>query len=172
MFDIQELLVICVVALVVVGPERLPGLIRTIGLWVGRLRRSFNTIKADIEREIGADEIRRQLRNEAIMEKFKNTQNQVADSINSIKKEAESVTRDLNLEKQPDPGSEDGNTETEVPGETGSTPAETSSGASSEETGGTSSSGAETGAADSEQETGSTDTATEPDNLSRTSEQK
>jgi sec-independent protein translocase protein TatB len=55
------------VALLVLGPERLPGAARTAGLWVGRLKRSFNAIKQEVEREIGADEIRRQLHNEHIL---------------------------------------------------------------------------------------------------------
>ncbi len=41
---------------------------RTTGLWVGRLKRSFSNIKAEVEREIGADEIRRQLHNERILD--------------------------------------------------------------------------------------------------------
>ena len=47
--------------------ERLPGAARTAGLWIGRLKRSFNAIKQEVEREIGADEIRRQLHNEHIL---------------------------------------------------------------------------------------------------------
>ncbi len=69
MFGISfsELLLVGLVALLVLGPERLPGAARTAGLWVGRLKRSFNAIKQDVEREIGADEIRRQLHNEHIL---------------------------------------------------------------------------------------------------------
>ncbi|MFD2643914.1 Sec-independent protein translocase protein TatB [Pseudomonas japonica] len=69
MFGISfsELLLVGLVALVVLGPERLPGAARTAGLWVGRLKRSFNAIKQEVEREIGADEIRRQLHNEHIL---------------------------------------------------------------------------------------------------------
>ena len=69
MFGISfgELLLVGLVALLVLGPERLPGAARTSGLWVGRLKRSFNTIKDEVEREIGADEIRRQLHNEDIL---------------------------------------------------------------------------------------------------------
>ncbi|QXI28929.1 Sec-independent protein translocase protein TatB [Pseudomonas vanderleydeniana] len=69
MFGISfsELLLVGLVALLVLGPERLPGAARTAGLWVGRLKRSFNAIKQEVEREIGADEIRRQLHNEHIM---------------------------------------------------------------------------------------------------------
>ena len=63
----SELLLVGLVALLVLGPERLPGAARTAGLWVGRLKRSFNAIKQEVEREIGADEIRRQLHNEHIL---------------------------------------------------------------------------------------------------------
>ena len=70
MFDIgfSELLLVGLVALIVFGPERLPGAARTAGLLIGRLKRSYNAIKTEVEREIGADEIRRQLHNERILE--------------------------------------------------------------------------------------------------------
>jgi sec-independent protein translocase protein TatB len=102
MFDPSffELIVICVVALLVLGPDKLPGAIKTLGLWIGRLRRSFNNIKREIEQEVGADEIRRQLRNEAIMEKFNSTKNQVNQSIQSVKDEAKSLKDDLDLKKE------------------------------------------------------------------------
>ena len=69
MFGISfsELLLVGLVALLVLGPERLPGAARTAGLWIGRPKRSFNAIKQEVEREIGADEIRRQLHNEHIL---------------------------------------------------------------------------------------------------------
>lgn len=70
MFDIgfSELLLVGLVALVVLGPERLPGAVRTASLWIGRIKRSFNAIKQQVEQEIGADEIRRQLHNEQILQ--------------------------------------------------------------------------------------------------------
>lgn len=70
MFDIgfTELLLVGLVALIVLGPERLPGAARTAGLWIGRIKRSFLSIKTEVEREIGADEIRRQLHNENILD--------------------------------------------------------------------------------------------------------
>jgi sec-independent protein translocase protein TatB len=69
-FDIgfSELLLVGLVALIVFGPERLPDAARTAGLWIGRLKRSFGAIKAEVEREMGADEIRRQLHNEQILQ--------------------------------------------------------------------------------------------------------
>ena len=73
MFDIgfPELMLIAIVGLLVIGPERLPEALRTLGLWFGRMRRSFTSIKAEIEKEIGMDEVRRQLHNEAIMDEMK-----------------------------------------------------------------------------------------------------
>ncbi len=67
MFDVGalELLVISVVALIVVGPERLPKLARTAGLWVGRARRAFSSVKEEIDREIKADELKEILRKQA-----------------------------------------------------------------------------------------------------------
>lgn len=83
MFDIgfPELLVIAIVGLLVIGPERLPEALRTLGLWIGRLRRSFTSVKAEIEREIGMDEVRRQLHNEAVMEEMKRIERDVRRSI-------------------------------------------------------------------------------------------
>ena len=61
MFDIgfTELLVIGVVALVVIGPERLPRVARTVGILMGRMQRYVSDVKADINREIELDELRK-----------------------------------------------------------------------------------------------------------------
>lgn len=69
MFDVgfTEIIVCAVVALVVIGPERLPETVRTVGLWVGRLKRSLHQTRVDIERQIGVDDLRRELQNEDIM---------------------------------------------------------------------------------------------------------
>lgn len=60
MFDVGffELLMIGVVALLVIGPEKLPKVARTAGMWLGRGRRFLNSVKDDIDREIKADELR------------------------------------------------------------------------------------------------------------------
>lgn len=64
MFDIgfSELLLIAVVALVVLGPERLPKAARFAGLWVRRARNQWDSVKQELERELQAEELQRNLR--------------------------------------------------------------------------------------------------------------
>ncbi|MGA1741918.1 MAG: Sec-independent protein translocase protein TatB [Pseudohongiellaceae bacterium] len=95
-----EILLIGVVGLLILGPDKLPGALRTMALWIGRFRRSFDDIKRDIEKEIGADEIRRQLRNEAIMDKFQEGKKQITDTVESAKKQTNSLKSNLDLKQQ------------------------------------------------------------------------
>lgn len=64
MFDIgfSELLLVAVVALVVLGPERLPKAARFAGLWVRRARAQWYSVRAELERELEAEELKRSLR--------------------------------------------------------------------------------------------------------------
>ena len=93
MFNIHstEILLILVVALIVIGPDKLPTAVKTAGLWIGRFRRSFYKVKAEIERELNTDEIRRQLHNESVMaqiedakEKVKTVATETETSVNSL----------------------------------------------------------------------------------------
>jgi len=61
MFDVgfSELLVIALVALIVIGPERLPKVARTVGVLLGRLQRYVNDVKSDINREMQLDELKK-----------------------------------------------------------------------------------------------------------------
>ena len=83
MFDIgfTELILVSIVGLLVLGPERLPGAIRTASLWIGKIRRSFNTIRADIEREMKIDEIKQDLHNDAVMESLKQAEQDLRSGI-------------------------------------------------------------------------------------------
>ena len=67
MFDVGfwELILIAVVALVVVGPERLPRMARVAGLWLGRGQRMLGSVKAEIDRELKADELKEIMRKQA-----------------------------------------------------------------------------------------------------------
>jgi sec-independent protein translocase protein TatB len=61
MFDVafSEMLLIAIVALIVIGPQRLPKVARTAGVMLGRLQRYVSSVKADINREMQLDELRR-----------------------------------------------------------------------------------------------------------------
>lgn len=79
MFDLgfPEFFIAALVALVVLGPQRLPGALRTLGLWLGRFRRAYYNVKTEVEREIGMDEVRRQLHNEQVMADVKRVEREV-----------------------------------------------------------------------------------------------
>jgi sec-independent protein translocase protein TatB len=66
-FDIgfAELLLIGVVGLLVVGPDQLPGAVRTTLAWVNRFRRSFDQIRTEVRRELHNDEIMQKLKAES-----------------------------------------------------------------------------------------------------------
>jgi sec-independent protein translocase protein TatB len=68
MFDvgIWEILLILILALVVVGPERLPGAARTVGLWVGKARRYVEGVKSEVEQEFDVSEFKRIVHNQEI----------------------------------------------------------------------------------------------------------
>lgn len=66
MFDVgfTEVLLIGIIALLVLGPERLPHAARMTGAFLGKIRRSFTDIKSEIEREVAAEELRARIRKE------------------------------------------------------------------------------------------------------------
>ena len=56
------------VTLLVVGPERMPEAVRGVALTIGRIKRMFNNAREEVEKQVGADEIRQQLHNEAVLD--------------------------------------------------------------------------------------------------------
>ena len=88
MFDIgfSELFVIAVVALIVLGPERLPKAARYTGLWVRRARAQWYAVKAEFENELADDELRRSLRD---------TGQQLRDARDAVHGEGERMIRDV-----------------------------------------------------------------------------
>lgn len=99
MFDIGfwELAVIGVVALLVIGPEQLPRVARTAGLWAGRARRFVATVKADIDRELAAEELKKTLAKQVQSESLYEI---IEDTTRSIDPQAGEAT--------PDPGKQTG----------------------------------------------------------------
>jgi len=67
MFDIgfSELVLIAIVALLVIGPDRLPKVARTAGLWVGKMRGFVTSVKADIDQELAVGELKKILKEQA-----------------------------------------------------------------------------------------------------------
>lgn len=89
MFDIGfwELMVIAVVGLLVIGPQRLPAVARTIGLWVGRGKRLVNSVKADVEQEIRAEELKRILKEQQAKNPLHEVIENTRSGLESIEKE-------------------------------------------------------------------------------------
>lgn len=85
MFDVSftELMVIGVIALIVIGPERLPKVARTVGHLLGRAQRYVNDVKGDIQREIELDELR----------KFKSEMSDAANSVKTSLRDTENSLR-------------------------------------------------------------------------------
>jgi sec-independent protein translocase protein TatB len=81
-FDIGfwELAVIAIVALMVLGPERLPRAARTAGLWISKARRTVTTMKAEVERELDMEEMKKVVGLDA------------AESLKEFKQEVKEVT--------------------------------------------------------------------------------
>ncbi len=88
MFDIgfAELLLIGVVGLLVVGPEQLPGAVRTVLAWVNRFRRSFDQIRTEVRRELHNDEIMQKLKADS-----RQLEQQVRDTTQSVEQEIQAL---------------------------------------------------------------------------------
>ena len=83
MFDIgfSELVVVALVALIVIGPERLPRVARTAGALLGRAQRYINDVKADIQREVDMSEL------SGIRDSFKDAANSMKESVAEVGQE-------------------------------------------------------------------------------------
>ncbi len=98
MFEIgfTELVLVAIVALIVVGPERLPSAVKTASLWIGRAKRSFNQVKSEIEKEINADDIRRQLHNESILADLAKAKKKADSLVNETRKNIDGINAEVN----------------------------------------------------------------------------
>ena len=98
MFDIgfAELLLIGVVGLLVVGPEQLPGAVRTVLAWVSRFRRSFDQIRTEVRRELHNDEVLQKLKAESqqLEQQVRNTAQSVEQEIQAIGNKASESIQD------------------------------------------------------------------------------
>ena len=92
MFDISftELMVIAVVALIVIGPQRLPTVARTLGHLFGRMQRYVNDVKADISREMELEELKK------LQSSMEDAARSMRDSVESVNKEVAATESELN----------------------------------------------------------------------------
>ena len=102
-----ELLLILVVALLVIGPERLPAAIRTASLWMGRFRRSFYKVKSEIERELNADEVRRQLHNESVLADLRDTKSEVQKAAGEARSSVNKIVNSKNFDPGASPATDE-----------------------------------------------------------------
>jgi sec-independent protein translocase protein TatB len=95
MFDIgfAELILISVVALLVIGPERLPGAIRTGSLWLSKFKRGFNDIKREVQQE---------LHNDGVMQELRKTGEDLKEQANSIQQDVKKATESAVQSVAPD----------------------------------------------------------------------
>jgi sec-independent protein translocase protein TatB len=94
MFDIgfSELLVIAVVALIVIGPDRLPKVARTLGHLFGRMQRYVNDVKADISREMELDELKKM--QSSMEDAARSFQSSITDGVGDAEREMNRLAQD------------------------------------------------------------------------------
>lgn len=106
MFDIgfSELMVIAVVALIVIGPEKLPKVARTVGHLFGRMQRYVNDVKSDISREMALDDLRKlqssmqdtvQSIEQSVTAEVKSAEQSVTGEVRSVESEVNKIAADV-----------------------------------------------------------------------------
>jgi sec-independent protein translocase protein TatB len=102
MFDIgfSELMVIGLVALIVIGPEKLPRMARTVGHLAGRLQRYVSDVKADINREIELDELRKM--RDSMQQAASEMESSVQSELNKTETELNQAAQSMVEEQKPE----------------------------------------------------------------------
>ena len=103
MFDIgfSEIMVIAVVALIVIGPERLPKVARTLGHLFGRMQRYVNDVKADISREMELDELSKL--QTSMQDAARSFEQSVTQEVNATESELQKIAQEANPTALPPP---------------------------------------------------------------------
>ena len=106
MFDIgfSELMVIAVVALIVIGPERLPKVARTLGHLFGRMQRYVNDVKADISREMELDELKKL--QTSMQDAARSFEDSVTREVHTTESELQKIAQEANPTALPPPAPE------------------------------------------------------------------
>lgn len=95
MFDVgfQEVVLIGVIALLVIGPERLPAVARSVGRWVGKMQRFVAGVKRDLQSELNSEEVRKLLNSQE--DQIRELKQMVNETRSDFEKTARSATSDL-----------------------------------------------------------------------------
>lgn len=107
MFDIGflEIVIVAVLALLVLGPERLPKAARTLGKWFGKARRMVSTFSQEVDRQLEIDELREQLKKEGQSLDINDDANKIHQTVNEalaeVNKPLESAINPTETPKQP-----------------------------------------------------------------------
>lgn len=90
MFDIgfSEMFLVLVIALIVIGPERLPAVARTLGRFIGKAKRSFETVKQEVQSELDSAELNKRLAENNILSETKEAVDDVTKELKEIAQKA------------------------------------------------------------------------------------
>jgi sec-independent protein translocase protein TatB len=96
MFEIgfSELVMVALVSLLVIGPERLPKAARLAGYWLGKTRAMIGSVKAEIQLELRAEEMRQLFKEESGLNEFQQLVDEANESVNSIQSSISSLSKD------------------------------------------------------------------------------
>jgi sec-independent protein translocase protein TatB len=101
MFEIgfSEILMVGLVALLVIGPEKLPKIARMAGYWIGKSKRMIATVKQEINEEFQAEELRQSLRNKSGLNEFQKLIDDTSNDLRNIKESIHQPAESLNLKQ-------------------------------------------------------------------------
>ena len=101
MFDIgfTELVLLGIIGLVVIGPQKLPHTIRMIAAYTGRIKRSVNDLKHELEQEVDAQELRQRIQEEAKKSGLQQLKEDIESSAQQIHQESASLLDSNNTKK-------------------------------------------------------------------------
>jgi len=103
MFEVgfSELVMVGLVALIVIGPQRLPTVARVAGLWLGKLHSTIANVKLEIKQQLHAEEMRQIMQQKSIVENVQQLVAETQQVVNEIKIDSESLSKDLNNHDKP-----------------------------------------------------------------------
>ncbi len=103
MFDVgfSELIMIGLVTLLVIGPERLPKVARVVGFWMGKTRAMVNSVTAEIKQELQEEELRQIFKEQANLQEFHAALNETADATDSIKTSLATLPEETRVDVKP-----------------------------------------------------------------------